>query len=460
MIWPSGIVQTETEFPAAGGRGPAHRHGRHGAGPQALVVPVPLRLERRALRVRHRLHGRRRDGLLARARACATMPDPDEYVRIRADQLARGTAATSCASPTSSRRRSSSTGCSCWRSPIPRTSQVFPDEGMTEPPKRIGSVAVAGRGAPRPRRPTTAGRDVRDRLAQARSPRSWTASALHRIRGYADEHALILDLGGACPPTTRSCCSPAGPTTRSPATTWPRTRPGLAMTAAARCRCRTRAARGRRRSRSIGIPVGRPQTIVVDLAGKWRGPSRRVRIVTSMRDLLGPGRAWAPRRGDCRSRRGASSRCAPTCASAGSRPRSRPTAASPSATTTRACPRSRPGRRCPAATRARATCASCWPRADDVFVVSKPGDEVALSLRRARPAARCPPGWTRTFLLHADGFSKEMDIQLGEPGRRAAAAVPRHAATRTARAPGARRRRSGPSTQACRPSTHERPRWP
>ena len=33
----------------------------------------------------------------------------------------------------------------------------------------------------------------------------------------------------------------------------------------------------------LGIPVGRPQTLVVELAGRWRGPARRVRIVTSMR---------------------------------------------------------------------------------------------------------------------------------------------------------------------------------
>ena len=33
----------------------------------------------------------------------------------------------------------------------------------------------------------------------------------------------------------------------------------------------------------LGVPVGRPQTLVVEMAGRWRGPSRRVRVVTSMR---------------------------------------------------------------------------------------------------------------------------------------------------------------------------------
>ena len=34
---------------------------------------------------------------------------------------------------------------------------------------------------------------------------------------------------------------------------------------------------------NIGIPVGRPQTVVVDLTGKFLSASREVRIVTNMR---------------------------------------------------------------------------------------------------------------------------------------------------------------------------------
>ena len=70
----------------AAARLPPPRDDR-GARSQAVVVSVPLHLERRALRVRHRLHGRRRDGLLGRRRAAYNTPDPVEYVRIRGDQL-------------------------------------------------------------------------------------------------------------------------------------------------------------------------------------------------------------------------------------------------------------------------------------------------------------------------------------------------------------------------------------
>jgi hypothetical protein len=53
---------------------------------------------------------------------------------------------------------------------------------------------------------------------------------------------------------------------------------------------------------------------------------------------------------------------------------------------------------------------------DDRFVVSAPGDEMALSFDGAALEA-LPPGWTRTFLLFADGFSKEMNLHSASPDR-------------------------------------------
>lgn len=58
---------------------------------------------------------------------------------------------------------------------------------------------------------------------------------------------------------------------------------------------------------------------------------------------------------------------------------------------------------------------------DDRFVVSRPGDEIAIAFA-ALPRPR--PGWTRTFLLHADGFSKEMDPNSASPD--VAAPLPYH----------------------------------
>jgi len=48
------------------------------------------------------------------------------------------------------------------------------------------------------------------------------------------------------------------------------------------------------------------------------------------------------------------------------------------------------------------------------MVVSKPGDELALSFAAA-PLPALRPGWSRTFLLRGDGFSKEMDLHSASP---------------------------------------------
>jgi hypothetical protein len=53
-------------------------------------------------------------------------------------------------------------------------------------------------------------------------------------------------------------------------------------------------------------------------------------------------------------------------------------------------------------------------KSDDMFVVSRPGDEISLSFD-ATSLPPLPAGWTRTFLLYADGFSKEMDINSASP---------------------------------------------
>jgi hypothetical protein len=53
-------------------------------------------------------------------------------------------------------------------------------------------------------------------------------------------------------------------------------------------------------------------------------------------------------------------------------------------------------------------------QADDMFVISLPGDEIAVSFD-ATGLSPLPRGWKRTFLLYADGFSKEMDINSASP---------------------------------------------
>jgi len=164
----------------------------------------------------------------------------------------------------------------------------------------------------------------------------------------------------------------------------------------------------------IGFPVGRPQTVVVDLSGKL-GTARRVRISTTMRvywdriqvgtlDQRTPTQTTRlPAVGADLRWRGFSGENTPD----GREPHvfdyDRVSPRSPWKVLTGRYTREGDVRALVSAI-------------DDRFVVGRAGDEVALSF----DATRLPPlpaDWTRTFLLFADGFSKEMNLSSASPDR-------------------------------------------
>ena len=53
---------------------------------------------------------------------------------------------------------------------------------------------------------------------------------------------------------------------------------------------------------------------------------------------------------------------------------------------------------------------------DDMYVIAMPGDEIAVSFDVAA-FPHVETGHTRTFLLYADGFSKEMNLRSASPDR-------------------------------------------
>jgi len=163
----------------------------------------------------------------------------------------------------------------------------------------------------------------------------------------------------------------------------------------------------------IGIPVGRPQTVVADLTGKFLSASRDVRIVTNMRIY------WDQILVDT---------------SGGNLPM-RLTRLNPSVADLRwrgfSLEHSPDGRQPLTYDYKQVSFTSPWKvmtgrytregdvrelllASDDMFVISRPGDEITLSFA-ADKLPPLPKGWTRTFLLYADGFSKEMDINSASP---------------------------------------------
>jgi hypothetical protein len=174
----------------------------------------------------------------------------------------------------------------------------------------------------------------------------------------------------------------------------------------------------------IGVPVGRPQTVVVDLTGRFLSASRKVRIATTMQvfwdraavadgaEVIVPADAEGARRAGLRvDRLGA-----PTATlrwrgySAERSPDGRePAGYEYDAVSALAPWKSMPGRY----TRV-GDVAELVAAVDDRFVISRPGDEVALSFD-ASTLSPLAPGERRTFLVHAVGYSKEMDVNSASP---------------------------------------------
>jgi hypothetical protein len=153
--------------------------------------------------------------------------------------------------------------------------------------------------------------------------------------------------------------------------------------------------------------------VVVDLSAVELGPSRRVRVATSMRVYWDEVRAAAPARSPdlevvsldperaVLRERGFSAETSADGREPWSYDYSRVSWRSPWKTF--------PGRY----TR-EGDVRPLVSAADDAFVISKPGDELMLSFD-AGALPRLRSGWTRTFLLFAHGYSKEMDVNSASP---------------------------------------------
>ncbi len=334
-------------------------------------------------------------------------PDPVEYVRIRGDQL----------KPTNGRLQLRVTNeleevlfldrLRLMTITHPSDVQVFPNEGMTMQAKPFRLYGVRTPHAPA-RVSDEHGHDVTARVAQL--DRTWPDDfSLSRIRGYAEPHALVIDLGHIAGPQTLLLTAWTDYSFSSDNVAAHQA--GL-VAAEPRLEARDAAGRWRPLDVGIGIPVGRPQTIPVDLTGVLRAGEHELRLTTNMRiywDQIQVGatvstESYAQQVADPRSatlrERGFSAEVRPDGEDPPGYDYTRVSAQSPWKTF--AGSYTRVGDVLPLLT-----------KADDQFVIGKPGDEVALEFDAAsEPLAA---GMSRTYLLHGDGYSKEMDVNSASP---------------------------------------------
>jgi tetratricopeptide (TPR) repeat protein len=407
ILWSSGIVQTETEFPE-----PATGQAR------AAVDVTELDRKPSSCPYLYAWNGARFEFVTDflgggemgywLAPGVRNTPDPTEYVRIRADQIREKDGRFELRVTNELEEVLYLDELRLLGVTHPEGVEVYPDEGMVEPPRPFKLWAV---------------RDLRPPAAAVDDDGSSALAAIAKldrihpegfrlapIRGYAEHHALTLDLGGLPEDHTllvltawtdysfssdNVAASQRGLVMKPPALEV-RGKDGSWQTAIA----------------DVGIPVGRPQSLVVDLAGQWRSADRHVRIVTNMRVYWDQIRVGAPARvslapqrlgllGARLSERGFSAEVKPD----GREPFSYDYARASWST---------PWKVAPGRYTRTGDVLDLVSRVDDLFVVSKPGDDVAVTFD-ARGLSPLPRGATRTYLLFADGFSKEMDINSASP---------------------------------------------
>lgn len=334
-------------------------------------------------------------------------PDPVEYVRIRGDQLV----------PVNGRLQLRVTNeleevlyvdqLQLMTIAHPADVQVYPNEGMTveAKPHRLHGVRTPHT----PARVTDEhGHDVTERIARLdrRYPDDFAKSP---VRGYADLHDLIIDLGAPKAPQTLLLTAWtdyafSSDNVAAQQGALPAVEPYL----------EARDARGtwRRLDVAIGIPVGRPQTIPLDLSHALRPGEHELRLRTTMRiywDQIQVGDTVAA---DGYAVKTADPRSA-TLRERGFSAEVRPDGQDPPGYDYARVSQDSPWKAFTGSFTRVGDVLSLLTNADDHFVIAKTGDEVALEFDATTDAV--PPGWTRTYLLRGDGYSKEMDVNSASP---------------------------------------------
>lgn len=431
VLWPAGIVQSETEFPLA-------HQGKAGffslnlteldRKPSSCPYLYTWNGERFEF-VTDFMGGGEMGYLEEPGRY--NQPDPVEYVRIRGDQLKEKDGRYELRVTNELEESMFVDRLQLIAVAHPLGTEVYPNEGMSDPPKPFELFFTQNA-----RPPLSAiddhGHDVLDRIT--RMDRRWPDDfKLDRIRGYGAEHSLTMKL--AEPDSSRRSLAKengkAATTENTKAervvlllTGWTdyawssdnvaAAQAGKAMTPPA-LQVKDQKGQWRTVIEDIGIPVGRPQTVTVDLTGKFLSADREIRIVTNMRiywDQILSGTSDGdsaamiarldPLRADLRWR-GFSAEVTPGGREPFGYDYRQVTFASPWKVMTGHYTREGDVR-------------ELLLKTDDMFVISRPGDEINLSFD-AQALPPLPAGWTRTFLLYADGFSKEMDINSASPAQ-------------------------------------------
>lgn len=408
VLWPAGIVQAETEFPVKAANQPL-RVNLTELDRKPSSCPYLYTWNGERFQFITDFMGGGEMGYLEEP-GRYNRPDPQEYVRISSEQLKERNGSFELRVTNELEEAMFVDRLQLLAISHPTDAGVYPNEGMSDPPKPF-RLFLTRNARPPLNAIDDKGQDVLDRITRLdrRYPDSFN---LDRIRGYASEHTLTLKLTNDSSDMSNHCVLLL--------TGWTDYAWSSDNVAAAQAgkelsppSLQVRDDKGNWKTvvADIGIPVGRPQTVTVDLTGKFLSRNREVRIVTNMRiywdqilfadyDNVSSVFRLNPSRADLRWR-GYSAEGSPDDREPYGYDYERVSALSPWKVMTGNYTREGDVR-------------ELLLQSDDMFVISRTGDELSLSFD-AKQLPPLPAGWTRTFLLYADGFSKEMDINSASP---------------------------------------------
>lgn len=231
-------------------------------------------------------------------------------------------------------------------------------------------------------------------------------------KGYAEEHELILDLGDVA----------ASPQIQLLMTAWIDYADSTANFKASQTGTRlvppylqVKDAQGRWQTvvPSMGFPAGLPKTMVVDLSGKFLSRYTQVRIVTSMRIYWDQILVNAfTRNPDYREHRLPALQA--DLRYAGFPREFSPDGRKPLIYDYDWIDPIAPWKSHTGSYTRFGDVTQLLRSKDDQYVIMRNGDEIQIDFAAASLPA-LPAGWTRTFLLYADGFGKDMDLHSAAP---------------------------------------------
>jgi hypothetical protein len=411
VIWPAGIVQAETEI------------GSKASPTSAALNMTVNELDRKpsSCPYLYTWNGERFEFITDfmgggemgywEAPGHYNTPDPVEYVRIRGDQLKERDGLFEIRVTNELEEVLFVDRLQLISVAHPVGTDVYPNEGMTSPPRSFKLHTTKDARPPLSAKDEH-GHDVLERIEKM--DRTYPDDfSLHQIRGYASQHSLTMNLGNSKSSSNRTLLLLTGWTDYAfSSDNVAASHAGKQMKLPS---LQVKDARGRWRTviEDIGIPVGRPQTVTVDLTGKFLSASREVRIITSMRIYwdqvlvdTSVGRSpiemayLDPLKADLKWR--------------GYSQEMTPDGREPFGYDYQKVSLTSPWKVVPGRYTREGDVRALLLKTDDVFVISRTGDEISLSFD-ATKLPRLPTGWTRTFLLYSDGFSKEMDINSASP---------------------------------------------